>query len=119
MPNAGGEPRARAAARHERRLLRVGVSAMFGWGCSIGPQIGCPLPSDAETMVGLPEATTTPAPMPCAHLLDHLVSLKQQRRGDREPECLSGFEVDDQLEFYRPLHRQVRRLGAFENLVGV
>src|SRR5215475_2951186 len=32
MPNAGGEPRARAAARHERRLLRVGSSAWLGAG---------------------------------------------------------------------------------------
>ncbi len=29
-PNAGGEPRPRAVARHERRLLGVGSSAWFG-----------------------------------------------------------------------------------------
>jgi len=30
VPNARGEPRPAAAARHERRLLGVGSSAMFG-----------------------------------------------------------------------------------------
>ena len=31
IPNARGEPRPMAAARHERRLLGVGSSAWFGW----------------------------------------------------------------------------------------
>ena len=55
--------------------------------------------------------------MPCASLLDHLVRLEEEGRGDREPERLGGLEIDAQLEFHGLLHRQVRRLGAFEDLV--
>jgi hypothetical protein len=37
-PNARGEPRARAGARHERRLLRVGSTALFGPATVPGPR---------------------------------------------------------------------------------
>jgi hypothetical protein len=47
--NARGEPRARAGARHERRLLRVGSSAWFGAARRQFPALDCslcqPLPS--------------------------------------------------------------------------
>jgi hypothetical protein len=36
--------------------------------------------------------------------------------GDGEAERLGGLEVDDQLERHRLLHRQIGRLGAFEDL---
>jgi hypothetical protein len=65
IPNAGGEPRAIAAARHERRLLGVGSTAMFGWGYSGGLLGGCPSPRDAVPLVVLPEAPAT-LPHPCA-----------------------------------------------------
>src|SRR5262249_28073158 len=41
-----------------------------------------------------------------ASLPDHLVRQHQEVRGNGEPECLGGLEVDDQLEFRRLLHRQ-------------
>ena len=35
----------------------------------------------------------------CAHdLLDHLIGPAQQRRRDRQAECLGGLQIDDQLE---------------------
>jgi hypothetical protein len=36
---------------------------------------------------------------------DHVGRLEEERRGDREPERLSGLQVDDQLERHRLLHR--------------
>src|SRR5215510_14512702 len=32
-----------------------------------------------------------------AGLLDHLVRLEEERRGDRDPERLGGLQIDDQL----------------------
>src|SRR5207249_10392827 len=61
----------------------------------------------------------TPAPMPCTSLLDHLVCLYQQRRGERDPEGLRGLEVEHQLEFDGLLDGQVGRLGALQDLVHV
>src|SRR5262244_2916916 len=52
-----------------------------------------------------------------AGLLDHLIRQDEERWRYRDPERLGGLEVDDQLEFHGLLHRQVRRLGAFEDLV--
>src|SRR5207253_9102801 len=60
-----------------------------------------------------------PSPFPCAHLLDHLIRLEEERRGDGEAERLGGLEVDDELELHRLLHGQVRRLGTVQNLVHV
>jgi hypothetical protein len=52
-------------------------------------------------------------------LLNHLVRVRQHRLGDREAQCLRGFQVDHQLELSRLLDGQVVGLGAFENLVHV
>src|SRR5262249_29985133 len=51
-----------------------------------------------------------PPACPCALLLDHLIRQDEERRGDGEAERLGGLEVDDQLEFRRPLDRQIPRL---------
>ena len=54
-----------------------------------------------------------------APLLDHLVSGHLQRQGQVQAECLGGFEIDDEFEFRRLLHRQVRWLLTPENAVHV
>jgi len=46
-------------------------------------------------------------------LLDHLVSLKEDRLRDRQPERLGGLQVNHQLELRRPLHRQVDVLRSY------
>jgi hypothetical protein len=40
-----------------------------------------------------------------ALLFDDLVGAGEDRRWDRQPECCSGLEVDDQLELSRLLYR--------------
>src|SRR5882724_13608393 len=50
---------------------------------------------------------------------DHLIRLEEERRGNREPERLSGLEIDDQLELRRLLHRQVGGLSPLEDLVHI
>jgi hypothetical protein len=42
------------------------------------------------------------------------VGLEEEGWGDREPQGLGGFEIDDQLELRRLLHGQVGGLGAFQ-----
>ena len=49
-------------------------------------------------------------------LLDHLVRLEEDDRGDGEAEGLGGLEVDHQLELGRLLYREVGRGGTFEDL---
>ena len=45
-------------------------------------------------------------------LLDHLIRSPQRGVRDRQPECLRGLEVDDQVELGGLLYRQVARLGT-------
>ena len=52
-----------------------------------------------------------------AGLPDHLGRLEEERRRKRQPKSLSGAEVEDELEVYGPLHREVGRFGALQNLV--
>src|SRR5258706_2977613 len=47
-------------------------------------------------------------------LLDHLVGASKQWQGNRDAERLGGLEVDDQLDFYHLLDRQIGRPGTLE-----
>src|SRR4029450_9293907 len=51
---------------------------------------------------------------PESSLADDLVRQHQEARGYRNPECLGGLEVHDQLELVGLLHGQVSWLGALE-----
>src|SRR5437588_771956 len=52
-------------------------------------------------------------------LLDNLVGVEQERLGNGKAERLRRLEIHDQLELARELHRQVTRLGAFEDAVHI
>ena len=54
---------------------------------------------------------------PLTRLFDHRVRLKEEHRGDRDPQGLRRLEVDDELKLGGLLHRQVGGLRAFEDLV--
>jgi hypothetical protein len=88
-PNASLQLLPEAGATQERRLEAVSCKALFGWA------------------------------RPCACLSDHLVRLKQERRGDGEAQFLRGLEVDDQLELRGLLHRQVGGFGSLQDAVHV
>src|SRR6266702_4265532 len=51
--------------------------------------------------------------------LDHLVGAAEQREGNGHVQGLGGLEIDEQLNFGDPLHREVGRLVALENPPGV
>jgi len=50
-------------------------------------------------------------------LLDDLIGAGEQGLRDREPECLCGVQVDNQLEFRRLLDCQIGRLRALQDLI--
>jgi hypothetical protein len=50
-----------------------------------------------------------------AHSFDHLIGGIQEPFRNRQTECLSGLEIDVELDFSGPLHRQVGGLVALEN----
>ena len=52
-------------------------------------------------------------------LANHLIRLEKDMWGNREPKGLSRLEIDDQLKLHRLLHRQVRRLGAFQDTIHI
>jgi len=52
-------------------------------------------------------------------LLNDLVGAAEQREWEGDAKHSGGLEVDDQIDFCPPLHRQVRRLFALENAASV
>jgi hypothetical protein len=50
---------------------------------------------------------------------DHFVGAAEQRCWEIQPECLGGFQVDDERNFCHLLNWQVGRSSALENLAGV
>src|SRR4051812_35885464 len=64
----------------------------------------------------------SPMPITVACLpesLDYLVGADEQRLRHGQTERLGRFQVDDQLEFSRMLHRQISRFRAVEDPSGV
>ena len=51
--------------------------------------------------------------------LDYPVCSHQHVGRNRQADLLGGFQIDDELEFLRLLHREIGGLGAFEDLVDV
>jgi hypothetical protein len=52
-------------------------------------------------------------------LFDDLVGEQLDRVGHLDAECSRRLQVDDELEFGRLHNRQVRRLGALEDIAGI
>ena len=50
-----------------------------------------------------------------APLFDHLVSQRENGRGDSDTERLRGFQIDDQSELVRLLYREIAGLRAAKN----
>jgi hypothetical protein len=51
--------------------------------------------------------------------LDHFIRSIQHRLRNGQADLLRRFEIDDELELYWLFHRQISRLGTFQNLVHV
>ena len=54
-----------------------------------------------------------------SRLSNHPVRSCQHIRRDRKADLLCRFQVDDELELYRPFHREIGGLGTLQNLVYV
>src|SRR5712691_2560521 len=90
---------------------------MFGWGRSVGPPTVCPYHGTLRLWVGSLRSLSHSVQRLGAHLLDDLVREDQEGWWHRDPECLGGLEVEDQLELRGLLDRQVARLRPFQELV--
>ena len=55
--------------------------------------------------------------LPPASSLNDLIGQSQYFGRDCQPQSVGGLEIDEQQEFRRLLDRQVRRLGAFQDLI--
>ena len=51
-----------------------------------------------------------------SRLFDRLVGAQEERLGDREPECLGGCQIDDEIELDRLFDRQVSEDGGKSTL---
>src|SRR5437660_6383392 len=77
------------------------------------------LPSGRYSLLGPDFHRLDRTSLRLAHSLDHLVGTNKKRVRYCQPECLRGFEIDDQFEL-RPLHdRQIAGFFPFENPAGV
>jgi hypothetical protein len=106
-PNAGRQARLKAGAQWT--LEGVGSRPWFGWDAPT-PQRRHPWGTPCDTYPATSQLL-------CQSLLEHLVRLKEERRGDGEAEGLGRLEVDDQLARGGLLDGEVRGLGALEDLV--
>src|SRR5215813_7809827 len=50
---------------------------------------------------------------------DHFICPREHVRWNRQGDLLSGFEIDNELELLRLLHREVGGLGALQDLVNI
>src|SRR5262249_56255305 len=72
-----------------------------------------------------PRVVRGAAPPPClprtcgGSLLNHLIRPPQHGRRDRQPESFGCFQIDHEFELGGVLNRQIRWLGAPEDLVHV
>ena len=57
--------------------------------------------------------------VPSVVLSDHFIRSQQHIRGNRESDLFRRLEIDHEFEFRRLLHRQIRRLGAFQDSVDI
>jgi hypothetical protein len=79
----------------------------ISWRLGVARRPGHDHSSCSNELVAMVDATSTLTARinrRCRHLLDDFVRPLQQRRRDRQPERLGGFEIDDQLELRRLLH---------------
>jgi hypothetical protein len=107
------EPLAPNAGR-QARLEAVACTPWFGWeGLGHGYSLSFePTPSLIPPH-GIPPQSV---PLPSS-LLDHLVCLMQECWRKRQAKGLSRLQIHAQVKLVPQLHRQVRRLGALQNLV--
>src|SRR5262249_17231659 len=98
-----------AGARDERRLLRVGSTAWFGWE-SPNARPHCMLLHGRSST---PQSTHAPA------YLSTSFACKRSVGGNGEAEGLGDLQVHDELKFRGLLHGQVGGLGPLEDLVHV
>src|SRR5262245_12683911 len=52
-------------------------------------------------------------------LLDHIVRPRQHVRRNRQADLLCCFQIDDKLELFGLFHREIGRLGTFQNFVHI
>src|SRR6266540_2803358 len=109
-PNARPELLPEAGA--QRTLAAVACTLLLGSERPLGHRWMLPL-HRPYPLVG--SHAQFPMPCPYPRLLEHLVRLEKDGRGNREAEGLGGLEVNDQLEFRGLLHRQVSGFGAFQD----
>jgi hypothetical protein len=72
---------------------------------------------NALKVLGLTRSVNGGAVRVFSVLLNHLIRSRQEVGRDREADLLSGFQVDNQLEFHRLLYRKISRLGPFQDFI--
>src|SRR5580692_2821452 len=77
------------------------------------------LPSGRYSLLGPDSHRLDRTSFVLAHLFDHLVSAREQRRRDGKAERLGSLQVYHELDFHRLLDRQVGGLFAPEDPTGI